>query len=188
MPRSIGIYGARFGKKTCCPIIMRNTAFPCEKQIIGKTRRENQTNAKIVLYEGEHELLTQNRILGTMILRGITPSPIGNELIDIAVRIDEKADVTATAVDRTTKNETRLDIIKTEQFSEEKISQMVNAIAKLKIADELEMKKEVTSQLESLREKRVKFDIGDGEDDGICPIYGGRTVNELNDGPIVIDD
>lgn len=50
-PLTIGILSSN---NQCYPVIKRNSSYPLKAKIQGKTKRENQTNAKIVLYEGEH--------------------------------------------------------------------------------------------------------------------------------------
>lgn len=176
---TIGITSGKKGH--CCPLIKKNTPYPFERKCLGETTHDNQTKAKLTLYEGEHPQLKNNRVLGSTILSGLISSPKGNEIVDISVKIDEKAMISVTAVDRNTKNETKLDIVKPQQFSGQAIAEMVNNIDSLqKGMDIIDLKKDFKLTLEPIP-KRIKIENEEEEVDDVCPIYGRRVDDEIYD-------
>lgn len=176
-PLSIGIVGVN---RQCFPIINRNSSYPLMTKIQGRTRRENQTKAKISLYEGEHSNLNRNRVLGTMMLLGLTPAPTNNEIVDITISIDDKATISTAAVDRRTKNEVKLNNVKTEEFSEQDISEMAKNIGQLrKGADTVEVEKD--SKPSQSKRPKIERDENDESEAEECPIYGlGLAVQTID--------
>lgn len=91
--------------RMCVPVIKRNTAYPTEATILGTTNKPNQKRAVISLCEGEFTSFDENVVIGTTTLEGITPSPKGQELVDICVTINERGCILVSAIDRKTKIE-----------------------------------------------------------------------------------
>lgn len=107
-----------------------------------------------------------------MTLKGLTPAATGNEVVDITIYLDDKAIISTAAVDRRTKKEVKLNIVKTENFSDQDILQMVNNISQLrKGAETIEVEKDSKKPLQSKRRK-IEHDINDESEVEVCPIYG----------------
>lgn len=149
----------------------------------GKTSRENQANVKIAVYEGEQRYASGNTLLGTVELKGITPSKKGNEIIDIMVKMDEKGELSVNAIDRRTKLEKNLTIERPKEFTETEIAQMVKSMDELlKGFDENVFIKRATKLPQSVYKRfRRELKAEDVDDDGykpiklpIPPVYGQR--------------
>lgn len=155
-------------------IIKRNTNYPTEGKTYGRTSKENQTRVKIPLLEGEQAKSNENRLLGTLILDGLTPSPKGNETVRIIVKIDEKGNISANAIDKKTKNEKSITIERAHEFTREQISEMINTVALLRKSIETqELDDDDNITLVTLK-KRMKLEEKP-ESIEVCPVYGVKT-------------
>lgn len=169
IPLSIGIYGRVYGENICAPIIHRNTAYPTQRTIVGRTKSDNQITAKIVLIEGEHKDLKKNIVLGSLVLNGLTSSPKGSETIRINIKIDDKCIITATAIDERTNNQTSINIERPKTFTEEEIGKMAEQLQSIKIRNDV-IKGELCNIQLKRANKRIKMELITKID--ICPIYG----------------
>lgn len=122
----------------CFPIVKRNSSYPLVKKVYGKTRRDNQNNAKIVIMEGEQMEIGGNQVLGSITLNGITKSPRGQEIIQISLQIDEKGAISAIVTDEKTKQRVQLNIERPKGFTEKETAEMASHLAKLKEIDDCE--------------------------------------------------
>ncbi|KAK6913928.1 Heat shock protein 70 family [Dillenia turbinata] len=84
-PLSIGI---RADGNKFVPIIHRNTTMPARKELAFTTALDNQSEALIVVYEGEEEKLEDNHLLGYFKIVGIPPAPKGVHEINVCMDID----------------------------------------------------------------------------------------------------
>jgi len=78
-------------------LIPRHTPLPCERSATFSTYDNQQTVVTIHLYEGERTRTTENRLIASLQLNGITPAPRGVPIIQVTVKIDRKGLVTLTA-------------------------------------------------------------------------------------------
>lgn len=69
-------------------IINRNTAIPVRKDMLFTTAHDNQTEALIVVYEGEGKQVEENHLLGYFKISGIPPAPKGTAEISVCMDID----------------------------------------------------------------------------------------------------
>ncbi|KAG4185225.1 hypothetical protein ERO13_A09G215250v2 [Gossypium hirsutum] len=70
---TLGI-GIRANRSEFLPVIPRNTTMPVHKEMIFTTVKDNQTEALIVVYEGEPEMEDENHLLGYFKITGIPPA------------------------------------------------------------------------------------------------------------------
>ncbi|KAF8041005.1 hypothetical protein BT93_B3046 [Corymbia citriodora subsp. variegata] len=70
------------------PIIPRNTTMPARKELAFTTVHDNQTEALIVVYEGEGQKVEENHLLGYFKIVGIPPAPKGVPEINVCMDID----------------------------------------------------------------------------------------------------
>lgn len=84
-PLAIGI---RADRGTFVPIIARNTTIPARKEMTFTTTHDNQTEALIVVYEGEWQKVEENHLLGYFKIVGIPPAPKGAAEISVCIDID----------------------------------------------------------------------------------------------------
>lgn len=84
-PLSLGIRADGGGFAT---IIHRNTAIPARKDMVFTTAHDNQTEALIVVYEGEGKAAEENHLLGYFKITGIPPAPKGSVEINVCMDVD----------------------------------------------------------------------------------------------------
>ncbi|OWM74255.1 heat shock 70 kDa protein 8 [Punica granatum] len=70
------------------PIIPQNTTMPARRELTFTTVHDNQTEALIVVYEGEGERVGENHLLGYFKMVGIPSAPKGVPEINICMDID----------------------------------------------------------------------------------------------------
>ncbi|KAK1259630.1 Heat shock 70 kDa protein 8 [Acorus gramineus] len=84
-PLSLGI---RVNGNSFVPIIHKNTAIPARKDVLFTTSQDDQTEALIIVYEGEGEEVEENHLLGYFKISGIPPVPKGTAEISVCMDID----------------------------------------------------------------------------------------------------
>ncbi|KAB5544997.1 hypothetical protein DKX38_013109 [Salix brachista] len=80
--------GIRADGNTFVPIIPRNTTMPARKELIFTTTHDNQTEALILVYEGEGIKVEENHLLGYFKIVGIPALPKGIPEINVCMDID----------------------------------------------------------------------------------------------------
>ncbi len=70
------------------PIIPRNAKIPTKAGRQYTTSVDGQVNLRISVFQGERDLVTENRKLGEFTLRGIPPMPAGLPKIDVNFRLN----------------------------------------------------------------------------------------------------
>lgn len=84
-PLSLGV---RADGESFIPIIHRNTAVPARKDLLFTTAHDNQTEALVVVYEGEGKAVGENHLLGYFKVTGIPPGPRGSAEISVCMDVD----------------------------------------------------------------------------------------------------
>lgn len=84
-PLSLGI---RVNNADFVPIIHRNATIPARRDAFFTTSRDNQSEALIVVYEGEGKQVGENYLLGFFTVSGIPPAPKGVPLINVCMDVD----------------------------------------------------------------------------------------------------
>ncbi|MCW2945563.1 MAG: chaperone protein DnaK [Actinoallomurus sp.] len=95
-PLSLGIEtkGGIFTK-----IIERNTTIPTKRSEVFTTADDNQPSVEIQVYQGEREIASYNKKLGTFQLTGLPPAPRGVPQIEVTFDIDANGIVNVGAKD-----------------------------------------------------------------------------------------
>ena len=109
----------------CTKLIERNTTIPTRKSQIFSTAADGQTAVSIHVLQGERELASQNRTLGTFNLEGIAPAPRGVPQIEVTFDIDANGIVHVSAKDLGTGKEQKIRIESSSGLSEQEIDKMV---------------------------------------------------------------
>ncbi len=109
----------------CTKLIERNTTIPTRKSQIFSTASDGQTAVSIHVLQGERELASQNRTLGTFNLEGIAPAPRGVPQIEVTFDIDANGIVHVSAKDLGTGKEQKIRIESSSGLSEQEIDRMV---------------------------------------------------------------
>ena len=106
-PLSLGIQtlGDMFTK-----MVERNTTIPYGKSETFSTAADGQTAVDVVVYQGERQLASQNKLLGRFQLTGIPPAPRGIPQVEVTFDIDANGIVNVSAKDKATNKEQRITI------------------------------------------------------------------------------
>ncbi|KAK7366535.1 hypothetical protein VNO80_08528 [Phaseolus coccineus] len=84
-PLAIGI---RADGNKFVPVILKDTAMPARKEVIFTTIHDNQTEALIIVYEGEGEKAEENQLLGYFKITRIPVAPKGIPEINVCMDIN----------------------------------------------------------------------------------------------------
>lgn len=109
----------------CTRLIERNTTIPTRKSQIFSTAADGQTAVSIHVLQGEREMASQNRTLGTFDLIGIPAAPRGVPQIEVTFDIDANGIVHVSAKDLGTGKEQKIRIESSSGLSEAEIDKMV---------------------------------------------------------------
>lgn len=117
-PLTLGIETAG-GVRT--PMIDRNTTVPTSKSQVFSTYADNQPQVEIHVLQGEREMASDNKSLGTFVLDGIAPAPRGVPQIEVTFNIDANGILNVTAKDKGTGKEQSITIQDSGNMSKEDI-------------------------------------------------------------------
>ena len=107
-------------------LINRNTTIPTKKSQIFSTAADFQTAVEIKVYQGERELVRDNKLLGNFQLVGIPPAHRGVPQIEVTFDIDADSIVHVHAKDKATNKDQSITIASGSGLSDSEIEAMVN--------------------------------------------------------------
>ncbi|KAI0011024.1 hsp70-like protein [Xylariaceae sp. FL0662B] len=116
-------------------LINRNTTIPTKKSQVFSTAADFQTAVEIKVYQGERELVKDNKLLGNFQLVGIPPAHRGVPQIEVTFDIDADSIVHVHAKDKSTNKDQSITIASGSGLSESEIEQMVQDSEKYAEAD-----------------------------------------------------
>jgi molecular chaperone HscA len=133
-------------------IIPRNSKVPSKAGRQYTTSIDGQKNLKIGIYQGERDLVANNRKLGEFILSNIPPMPAGMPKIDIQFILNADGILTVRARELRSEMEQKIEIKPTYGIDEEAMALMLldsimNAQADMKIRGVLEARNEANNIL-----------------------------------------
>jgi chaperone protein DnaK len=125
-------------------LIPRNTTIPTKKSEVFSTAQDGQTNVEIKVLQGEREMASDNKSLGTFQLSGIPPAPRGVPQIEVIFDIDANGILNVTAKDKGTGKEQTITISGASTLDENEVERMV---------------KDAEQNAEADKERRERIDI-----------------------------
>ena len=141
-------------------IIPRNTTIPAKKSEVFSTATDGQTNVEIHVLQGEREMASDNKSLGTFRLDGIPPAPRGVPQIEVTFDIDANGILSVSAQDKATGKQQSITITGASTLDEKEVDKMVkdaerNAEADRKRREQIDTKNQADS-LAYQAEKQLK--------------------------------
>eukprot|EP01111_Echinosteliopsis_oligospora_P001318 TRINITY_DN119_c0_g1_i1.p2 TRINITY_DN119_c0_g1~~TRINITY_DN119_c0_g1_i1.p2 ORF type:complete len:532 (-),score=181.63 TRINITY_DN119_c0_g1_i1:166-1761(-) len=106
-PNTIGISGFD-GKMQV--MISKNTLLPAKKKIQCSTSVDDQSSLFVQVYEGEHSLASENKLIARYEIAGIKNAPKGTPKITISFSLDTSGTLNITAEDKASGVSSKLEI------------------------------------------------------------------------------
>jgi len=125
-------------------MITRNTTVPTKKSETYSTAVDGQTNVEIHVLQGEREMASDNKSLGTFRLDGIPSAPRGVPQIEVTFDIDANGILSVTAKDKGSGKEQSISITGASTLSDNEVEKMV---------------KDAESNASADKEKRERIDL-----------------------------
>ncbi len=145
-------------------LIPRNTTVPTKKSETFSTAVDGQTNVEIHVLQGEREMSSDNKSLGTFRLDGIPPAPRGVPQIEVTFDIDANGILNVTAKDKGTGKEQSINITGASTLSDQEVDRMV---------------KDAEANAEADQERREKIDRKNQADS--LTYQAEKQIKELDD-------
>ena len=130
-------------------IIPRNTTIPTKKSEVFSTAADGQTNVEIHVLQGEREMSSDNKSLGTFRLDGIPPAPRGMPQIEVTFDIDANGILNVSAKDKGTGKEQSISITGASTLPQDEVERMV---------------KDAEVNAEADKDRREKIDLKNNAD------------------------
>ena len=149
-------------------MINRNTTVPTKKTETYSTAVDGQTNVEIHVLQGEREMASDNKSLGTFRLDGIPPAPRGVPQIEVTFDIDANGILSVTAKDKGSGKEQSISITGASTLSDSEVDKMVkDAEANASADKEKREKIDLKNQAETLvyQAEKQMGELGDKVDD-----------------------
>ena len=106
-------------------MVPRNTTIPTNKTEFYSTAMDGQTTVEIHVLQGERQMVSDNKSLGTFRLDGIPAAPRGVPQVEVAFDIDANGILSVTAKDKGSGKEQSITITGASTLSESEVDRMV---------------------------------------------------------------
>lgn len=117
-------------------VIARNSPLPAKGTRTFCTTADNQSIAQFAVYEGNHAMTRDNKLLGEFKIVGIPAAKAGVELFDVSFEIDENGILNIRGVNRSTGIENRV-IIDKKRLNDDEMKTLISETERFQIEDRL---------------------------------------------------
>jgi len=132
-------------------LINRNTTIPTKKSQVFSTAADGQTQVQVRVFQGERELVRDNKLLGDFNLHGLAPAPKGVPQIEVSFDIDADGIVNVGAKDKATGRDQSMSIVASSGLSSDEIEKMIKDSELFADSDRKRKEQiEATNQAESI--------------------------------------
>ncbi len=143
-------------------MIPRNTTIPTKKSQVYSTAADNQTTVTIRVFQGEREMVSDNKLLGQFDLSGIPPAPRGVPQIEVTFDIDANGIVHVNAKDKATGKDHTVTIQSSGGLSKDDIEKMLKQAEQFKEEDKkrrevIDLKNEAHGVYETTKRQLEEF-------------------------------
>ncbi len=143
-------------------MIPRNTTIPTKKSQVYSTAADNQTTVTIRVFQGEREMVADNKLLGQFDLSGIPPAPRGVPQIEVTFDIDANGIVHVNAKDKSTGKDHTVTIQSSGGLSKDEIDKMLKQAEQFKEEDKkrrevVDLKNEAHTAYETTKRQLEEF-------------------------------
>jgi molecular chaperone DnaK len=140
-------------------LISRNTTIPVKKSELFSTASNNQTNVEIHVLQGEREMVSGNKSLGTFKLEGIPEAPKGTPQIEVTFDINVDGILSVTAKENESGKQQNITIQGASTLSEAEVNSMLEEAEKSASIDKQQKFIATAEMLSADLEERVKQDV-----------------------------
>jgi molecular chaperone DnaK len=153
-PHGLGIVttGGRFDA-----VIEQNTTVPTQQTKVFTTNRDQQTQVKIRVMQGQSEIAEENELLGEFMLTGLRSAPRGEVEVEVSFELDADGIVRVRATDLETKKEQKIEIAAASGLTRGEIATMkgtaAEGLATRRASEEVEAVKQEAEMLVAAVEK-----------------------------------
>lgn len=106
-------------------LIPRNSKIPTQIKRIYTTQKDGQTGINVNIYQGERDLVKDNRMLGDFLLKGIPAMPAGMPKIEITFQLDADGILQVSAIEQHSQLSQSIQITPRYGLSEAQIEQLL---------------------------------------------------------------
>merc|ERR1712078_451913 len=151
-------------------MIARNTTVPTKKSETFSTAVDNQPNVEIHVLQGEREMASDNKSLGTFRLDGIPSAPRGVPQIEVTFDIDANGILSVTAKDKATNKQQSITISGASTLPKDEVERMVkdaeaNAAADKEKSDQIEIVNQAEALCYQTKKQLEQLESTIGEDE-----------------------
>ncbi|CAB65812.1 Heat shock 70 kDa protein, mitochondrial [Schizosaccharomyces pombe] len=116
-------------------LINRNTTIPTRKSQVFSTAADGQTAVEIRVFQGERELVRDNKLIGNFQLTGIAPAPKGQPQIEVSFDVDADGIINVSARDKATNKDSSITVAGSSGLTDSEIEAMVADAEKYRASD-----------------------------------------------------